>query len=117
MDLLDFLFLMKEEQEGRSWRQISGFKRPNDSVLFLKNEISGSSKLTKKVDFSGSVSSLAKVHITGQIPHSLCAHPNLNWGLLDIEWLRGEKKAWQTVGDQVRISRILMYSHPLESRA
>lgn len=80
MDLLGFLFLMKKEQEGRSWRQISGFKRPNDSVLFLKNEISGSSKLGKKVDFSGSVPSLAKVHITGQIPHTLCAHPNLKLG-------------------------------------
>ena len=78
MDLLDFLFLMKEEQEGRSWRQISGFKRPNDSVLFLKNEISGSSKLAKKVDFSGSVSSLAKVHMTGQIPHSLSSDEHIN---------------------------------------
>ena len=73
MDLLGFLFLMKEEQEGRSWRQISGFKRPNDSVLFLKNEISGSSKLGKNVDFSESSISCKNAHYWGNPIQFMCS--------------------------------------------
>lgn len=70
VDLLDFLFLMKKSKGGVE-AKISGFKDPMILCYFLKNEISGSSRnTTKKVRFSGSVSSLAKVHYWANPTHS-----------------------------------------------
>lgn len=80
--------------------------------------LSGNCELHKKVEFSGVVQVLLllqkKSRLLGKFQTLYELILTYSRGLLEIEWLQEEEKAWKIGGDQVRI---LMSSYPLESQA